>query len=280
MSDFSPLAQLLAAEVASHRHSARQSGGEVHEFGSLVAACAGQGAPLDTAWHDGTRAPTTTEWAEFEAWCAAHGLPCLVKAMLLSMPALLPALTARGYVPQYLLHVYAHDLRHLPDVPRGLDVQPAADAEAWARVAAAGFSPEAPTIDAGTLDIMRAVGHAAGERFWARTEGAAEWQATGAYTLAEGVAAFHGAATLPAARGRGLQAALLAARLHLAAAQGAQWASVSVSPGSGSERNVRRAGFRLAGASLAWQLGPGQPPAASTPPQTSAGPQSAGAAGK
>ena len=73
---------------------------------------------------------------------------------------------------------------------------------------------------------------------------------TAALSVTQGVAAFYGTSTLPEFRGRGVQAALLAARLHLAAEAGADLASVFVTPGSGSERNVRRAGFRVAGVRL------------------------------
>lgn len=74
--------------------------------------------------------------------------------------------------------------------------------------------------------------------------------ATAALSLVEGVAAFHGTATLPEFRGRGMQTALLAHRLNTAAQAGAKLASVFVTPGTGSERNVERAGFRLAGLRL------------------------------
>ena len=63
-----------------------------------------------------------------------------------------------------------------------------------------------------------------------------------------------GAATAPAHRRRGVQTALLAHRLQVAAAEGADLASVFVTPGSGSERNVQRAGFRLAGMRLTFSL--------------------------
>jgi hypothetical protein len=68
-----------------------------------------------------------------------------------------------------------------------------------------------------------------------------------------GVALLFSGATLPGQRNRGVQSALLAARLHLAAQQGADFASVCVTPGSGSERNVRRAGFVQCGARLRFE---------------------------
>jgi len=64
--------------------------------------------------------------------------------------------------------------------------------------------------------------------------------------LAEGgVAQFTGAATLPAHRRRGVQTALLAARLADAAAADCDIAVVTTQPGSKSQQNVQRHGFDL-----------------------------------
>jgi len=54
-----------------------------------------------------------------------------------------------------------------------------------------------------------------------------------------------GAATLPAHRRRGVQSALLRARLIDAARQGCDLAVVTTEPGSKSQENVQRAGFAL-----------------------------------
>ena len=60
------------------------------------------------------------------------------------------------------------------------------------------------------------------------------------------IAAFFGTATLPEYRGRGVQSALIAQRLHEAARAGCEYAVVSTNPGSGSQRNMERRGFRVA----------------------------------
>ncbi|WP_050920801.1 GNAT family N-acetyltransferase [Deinococcus gobiensis] len=96
---------------------------------------------------------------------------------------------------------------------------------------------------------MRLVAGVPGTRRFVATVGG-EAAGTGAYATETGVAALHGTATRPEFRGRGVQAALLAFRLAQAAREGADLASVFVTPGSGSERNVVRAGFRLAGLRL------------------------------
>ncbi len=60
------------------------------------------------------------------------------------------------------------------------------------------------------------------------------------------IAALFGAATLPEFRRRGIQSALIARRLHEAALAGCEYAVVSTNPGTVSQRNMERRGFRLA----------------------------------
>lgn len=59
------------------------------------------------------------------------------------------------------------------------------------------------------------------------------------------IASFGGTTTLPPLRRRGVQGALLAARLAHAYTAGCTLAVVTADPGGGSARNVERAGFRL-----------------------------------
>ncbi len=80
-------------------------------------------------------------------------------------------------------------------------------------------------------------------RFLARRDGAPAGGAS--LRLSEGVAHLCGAATLPAHRRRGVQSALLAARLFVAAEAGCDVAVVITQPGSKSQENVERQGFHL-----------------------------------
>ena len=59
-----------------------------------------------------------------------------------------------------------------------------------------------------------------------------------------GVAILGGMSTLPAERRRGVQAALIAHRLEIAADAGCDLAVSSTLPANASERNLTRAGFR------------------------------------
>ncbi len=232
------LQRLARAEAGAHARYGRT--GETARFGPLVAVHAGPGLPLNTAWHDGTRPPTPQELGGFEAFCARHGQPATLHLLSAFLPQGGPVLSERGYALDYVLHAYVRDLIR-PPRPPATDIREEA-AEPWAAVAAQAFGP-------GTEAIMNAVAHAPGtRRFVAWLDGRPA--ATAALSTGEGVAAFHGTATLPHFRGRGLQTALLAHRLYAAAQAEVDLASVFVTPGSGSERNVERAGFRMVGARL------------------------------
>ena len=63
-----------------------------------------------------------------------------------------------------------------------------------------------------------------------------------------------GASTIPDARGRGAQNALLAERLRYAAEHGCDVAMMGALPGSGSQRNAERNGFRVAYTRIKFKL--------------------------
>ncbi len=232
------LERLARAEATAHARYGQT--GETARFGPLVTVHAGPNLPVDTAWHDGTRAFTLEELEAFEAFSVRYHQSATLHLLSAFAYPVLPLLSQRGYALDYVLHVYIHVLADLPNQPMANLRQEEADT--WAALAAQGFGP-------GTEEIMSAVGHAPGTQlFVADVDGTPA--ATAALSITEGIAAFHGTATLPEFRGQGIQATLLAYRLNVAAQAGAHLASVFVTPGTGSERNVERAGFTLVGARL------------------------------
>ncbi len=64
--------------------------------------------------------------------------------------------------------------------------------------------------------------------------------------IRDGVALLFSASTRFQFRKRGVQTALITARLQAAAHAGCDLAMVLTTPGSASERNIQRAGFRVA----------------------------------
>ena len=76
--------------------------------------------------------------------------------------------------------------------------------------------------------------------------------ATGTLIIADDVALLAGASTVPTARRQGAQLALLEGRLRYAAAHGCTVAMMVAQPGSGSQRNAERHGFRIAYTRTKW----------------------------
>jgi len=95
--------------------------------------------------------------------------------------------------------------------------------------------------------VERVVGDMASAEGFSRTLARLDGVPAGGASLrlSEGIAHLCGAATLPAHRRRGVQSALLAARLEMAAGAGCDTAVVITQPGSKSQENVQRQGFHL-----------------------------------
>jgi hypothetical protein len=75
---------------------------------------------------------------------------------------------------------------------------------------------------------------------------------TGSLSVVNDVALLAGASTIPRARRRGAQLALLHARLRDAVEAGCTVAMMCARPGSASQRNAERHGFRIAYTRTKW----------------------------
>lgn len=120
----------------------------------------------------------------------------------------------------------------------------------WAEYSARGWGA-APEL----ADFMRNFGAVTGSArgtscFVAEIDGVIV--GTAALNMHDGVALLAGASTLPQFRGRGAQAALLRARLALAHAMGCDIAMMAALPGSISQTNAEKQGFRIAYTRTKW----------------------------
>ncbi len=113
----------------------------------------------------------------------------------------------------------------------------------WMHAIARGFSQEI-TVAEGVFGSFAALPGALA--FLARIDGEVVGGCGGRVIPEARIAALFGTATLPEFRQRGVQSALIALRLHEAAKAGCEYAVVSTNPGSGSQRNMERRGFRVA----------------------------------
>ena len=150
-----------------------------------------------------------------------------------------------GREPQAALSLSKGAIRNVAVREVGL-----AEADLYARTAAEGWR-EAGYADF-MLDLGRVSAHTEGlHMFIAELDGAAI--AAGAMHMRGGIAHLAGASTVPEGRRRGAQLALLDYRLQYAAAHGCDIALMGAAPGSGSQRNAERNGFRIAYTRLKWK---------------------------
>jgi GNAT superfamily N-acetyltransferase len=133
---------------------------------------------------------------------------------------------------------------HARATPSNIVVRRAApdEAQLWTKTVAEGFAEHNPVTQA-ILDVMAGFFPAA-HCFLALVNGSVA--GGGAVSTRGGVCGLFGASTLPEFRGRGVQMALLQARIAWATAQGCHLAVSITQPGSASHRNMERQGFRTA----------------------------------
>jgi len=199
--------------------------------------------------------PTADDFEALEAFFAERGAPVFHEVSPLADAATFELLNVRGYQPVEFTSVMYRGL----EGQEGQEGQTGnliarragpGDTEACARAMADGWR------EAGFADFIHAMGrvYAASDGidlFLAELDGRVI--ATGVLSLYDGVAHLAGAATVPDGRRRGAQNALLDARLRFAARQGCDLALVGAAPGSGSQRNAERNGFRIAYTRVKWQ---------------------------
>lgn len=211
----------------------------------------GVDSPLTQAFGLGLNGPVTeSDMAGMEEFYQAHGAPVNIETCPLADPSLLKLLNERGYRPIEYSNVSVRELsdrdsQAWPDPTSKVHVRtPAEDeAESYSLVVAKSFF-ESTEISPEFLSIFTSCFHAAGAFFFlAEVDGVPA--GGGMMSIHQGVASLGGAGTLPEFRNRGVQKALLLARVAMAADLDCDLAMVAANPGSGSQRNVERLGFRV-----------------------------------
>jgi len=225
-----------------------------------VATYAGEGSPLNKVAGLGFGGPVDeAALAEVEGLYAARGTPVQVELSSLAESSVGSLLTARGYRLVGFEGVLGRglskaDLGSFPAPAADVTVRPSAEDEAatWLDTVVTGFlhpDPEGvPSHESFAREVLEEV---MGDM--TRAEGLIRYLALrsgepaggAGMRLDEGVAQLCGAATLPAHRRHGVQAALLSRRLADATGAGCDVAVVTTQPGSTSQKNVQRRGFQL-----------------------------------
>lgn len=243
-------AQRLAAYGYGYARLHPDSRAEVLKVAGGFACFGEPGLYINRAAGLGLESPLTeAELQQVEDFYRRHEAPSRVELCPLAHPSMMELLGRRGYHVVRFLHVHFRPISpedaRTPAAPEGVEVTVVGpdEAELWVRTVAAGYvsqvgEPTSPLF----LMLARLAADWEGSRLYlARLRG--EVAGAGALSVHEGLANFFSAATLPAFRRRGVQAALLNARLRDAVALGCELATTITAPDGPSVSNVARAGF-------------------------------------
>lgn len=239
---------VTSAEIHARLHPG--SGALADQVAGGVAVFVGIGSPLTQALGVGMRGPVSVlEMDRLERFFTSRGCDIHVELCPLSDPTLIAELGARGYRLQEFSNVLVRKMRTIESPPTGaspisVQISRPDEAEIWARTVAMGFGgdlAQSPENVAVLRDLILQPG----------TTGVLAWvdgrpAGGGALTVHEGVAAIFGASTVPSFRRLGVQSAVIRALIANALEAECDIAYTLTRPGSASQRNVERAGFRVA----------------------------------
>jgi GNAT superfamily N-acetyltransferase len=243
--------------VESRARVSPESGAQWIEVAGAYAMYDGKHSPITQTFGLGIfQPPREADMDQLEAFFRDRGAPVFHEVSPMADKSLLPVLNARGYKPAELTSVMFLPLSERPEVepPNArVQVRMIADREQeiWARTSAEGWSEQAEFATM-ILDLSRVVAATADAlHFLAELDGRPI--ATGALSIHKGVALLAGASTIPEERKQGAQRALLESRLRHAADSGCDLAMMCAEPGSSSQRNAERQGFRVAYTRIKWE---------------------------
>jgi ribosomal protein S18 acetylase RimI-like enzyme len=232
------------------------TGGFVTPLAGGVASFAGDGSPYNKVAGLGFGGvPDLAALGRIEKAFASFGSPTQVELAHLADPEIGVLLSARGYQLESFENVLGRaltgDIERV--TPPGIEVRRSGEDEfsAWLDVVAdASVHPDTQGVPwheefprEVIIEAELDSAEAGDVRYAALRDGVLAGGAT--MRLADGIAQLTGAATAPAHRRRGIQTALLSARLADAAAAGCAVAVIIVQPGSKSQQNAQRQGFDL-----------------------------------
>lgn len=207
----------------------------------------GANSPVTQAVGLGLNGPVTPEdFDQLEDFYFSRKETVRVETCPLADPSLFALYRARGYGATEFSNVMARSIDPSEQWPaqQGIEVALASrdEMDLWTLTVAQGFSENYPVTDE-IIRIMKVFGLSRGmECYLARIDGKVAGGAT--LSLRGKIAGFFGASTLVDFRNRGVQTALLRARLQRAASAGCTIAVSLAQPASPSQKNITKLDFR------------------------------------
>ncbi len=212
---------------------------------------AGLGSPIGRVTGAGLDRPFTFDDLDrVERFYRAHQAPAQVDLCSMHRPEVFELFKERGYAIAELNNVLYRKLdaqEKFPPPPAGCEIRRSLPEEAdraGAIVEGAFFPDGAPEAYQGLVAPFYQMERALA--FVASIDGKLVACGTGLVIPEHRVFALCGAGTLAEFRGRGLQTALLGARMAAAVEAGCEYAVVVTNGGTTSQRNAERLGFRVA----------------------------------
>ena len=226
------------------------------EVAGAYALFDGVGSPVTQTFGLGISQPITeADLDRIEEFFQSRGAEVFQEVCPLADPSVFTLFSERGYKPvefsNVLYQPISADLRLQAARNQNIEVRVIEkdEVELWAETSSEGWSEFTEVADF-LRDLAKVTARLKSPRFLAELEG--KPIAAGALTIAGDVALLAGASTIPSARRQGAQLALLEERLRYAARQGCTVAMMATLPGSGSQRNAERHGFRIAYTRTKW----------------------------
>lgn len=248
-----------AAFVDAQARREPYSGAMRTEIAGTQVMFAGVGSPITQTFGLGVhQRPTARDLDAIERFFTSRGSAVFHEVSPHAGVEVLAMLAGRGYKPVELSNVMFLEIKGAQGAQSAQGAQGAlqiravdkSEADWYGSIAARGWSQEAPEV----LPFIHGFARSSVECaacFVAEHDGQAI--ATAALFMHGGVALLAGASTVPEGRRRGAQLALLDTRLRTAASQGCDLAMMVAAPGSASQRNAERNGFRVAYTRIKWQ---------------------------
>lgn len=246
--------------VETHARLSPGSGFGWIEVAGAYAMFDGPASPVTQTFGLGLFAEATGgDLDAIEGFYRERGAPVFHEVSPLAGVGLAAMLNRRGYEPVEFTSVMFRSIRRdiRLAVPQNARVRARIaevdDHERWAQTAARGWKQEVPELAGALLELAQVGLQRPDARpFLAELDG--EPIAAGLLTIDDRIALLAGSSTLPEKRRQGAQLALLESRLRYGAEQGCDIAMMCAAPGSASQRNAERHGFRIAYTRTKWGL--------------------------
>ncbi|CAN5264791.1 hypothetical protein BH10ACI1_BH10ACI1_14460 [soil metagenome] len=253
-------AQANASFVETRQEFSPETNAEWIEVAGAYAMFDGVESPLTQTFGLGVFDEiTNAELDKLEAFFKKHDAPVFHEVSPMADISLMALLNERGYQPIELTNVMFQEIDDENNLNPAINPQittriiEKGEEKLWAQTSTSGWATEMEGLAEFMFQFGQISAQASGGfPFLAELDGKAI--AAGMLFIYDDVAILAGASTVPEGRRNGAQMALLKARLKFAADQGGTIATMGALPGSQSQRNAEKNGFRIAYTRTKWQL--------------------------